>query len=202
MPLSVRLTLAITAVSLCACVPFAYVLPPIDASIDVGPHGGGKPVTTALNVDVGVRPLALFPELHHRDNDFSLGYSINVYPDLVHGPYGEFTHVFVELNPSSTTLWRFRAGGLARLLYDPSIARFGVQALARAVFESSVLVDEDFTSSTDRAVTMGHALGELGFGIYAEGGLRAVQPDLGWTLSIGLIFTLPASAGVGLAWTL
>jgi hypothetical protein len=186
----------------CACVPYAFVLPPIDSSIDVGPRGTPA-VSTVLNVNVGVRPLGLLPDWHHRNNDFSLGYTFTVVPaPLVHGPYGELTHVFVELNTSPTHLWRLRAGVLARLLYAAQLQRFGTQAVARVVFESSTIVDEDFAESNDRGLVMGHAIGELGAGLYAEGGVYALQPQLGWTLSVGLIFTVPASAGVGLAWML
>jgi hypothetical protein len=158
--------------------------------------------TVATNVDfnVGVRPLALFPDLHHRANDFALGYSVLFLPEpVLHGPYGEFNHVFLELETSDTGLWRLRGGPVARLLYDPTTQRFGTHVLARAVFEFSSIVDADFESSTGRGVTFGHSLGELGFGVYAEGGVL-ITSTLGWTASIGLLFTIPASAGVGFAW--
>jgi hypothetical protein len=180
-------------------VPFVYALPPIDVSSSLGMRGTG-PVAPQVDLNIGVRPLALFPSMHHRENDFALGYSLVFLPNpFLHGPYGEFNHVFLTLETSDTGLWRLRGGPVVRLLYDPTTQRFGSHVLGRAVFEFSSLVDDDFESSNDRATTVGHALGELGIGVYAEGGVM-ITSTLGWTASVGLIVTIPASAGVGLAW--
>jgi hypothetical protein len=185
------------------CVPFAWVLPPVDVASSVGPRSTGATVQPQVDLQVGVRPLAWLQSKHQRDNDFSLGYVMLLTPEpWVHGPYAELSHVFLEVNTSETHLWRLRGGPVFRLLYEPSVNRFGGQVVGRVLFESSSWVDSDFENADGRGVVLGHALGEFGLGLYLEGGVLAVPTTTGWSVSAGLIVSLPASAGVGFAWAL
>lgn len=182
------------------CFPYAYVLPPLDLGVDVGARVATE-AQTQVGLHVGTRPLAVAPSLHHRWVDFGLGYSVLPAVTLAHGPYAEVTHLLVELQTSETALWRLRAGVVGRLLFDGAVTRLGGQASARLVFEYSNVVDSDFARSDYRGATVGHALGEVGIGLYTETG-ALVLPSLGpaWTVSTGLLFTVPASFGVGFAW--
>ncbi len=187
--------------SLCACLPYAYVLPPLDVGADVGARG----TTTAqlqVNVNVGTRPLSIAPSLHRRAVDFGLGYTISATPTpVVHGPYAELTYRLLEVQTGETQLWRLRGGGLGRLLFDGASGGLGGQGVLRVVFEFATLTDGPYSSSDRQGIGVGHRVGELGVGHYTEVGLLAL-PSSGhaWTASTGLMFTLPASFGVGLAW--
>ncbi|MFZ5440936.1 MAG: hypothetical protein ACOZQL_13090 [Myxococcota bacterium] len=172
-------------------------------SSDVAARMTSRTAVPQVNVNVGVRPLALAPAFHERPNDFSLGYSVTVTPaPLMHGPYAELSHVFWQHPTSPKHLWRFRSGVLARLIYETVAERFGAQGLLRAVFETSTLVDSDFTTSSSRSWAVGHAFGELGVGLYVESGILALPSGFGWSVSTGLVFTVPASVGVGFGWAL
>lgn len=192
--------LALCSLALTGCVPYVFALPPVDLAADLGVRGPPAKVEPQVNLNVGVRPLALLPELHHRLDDFALGYTVTVTPSLVHGPYVEYTRVLLGEATGDTRLWRLRGGGVARLLYDTSAQRFGAQGGARLVIESSWLIDADFERSDGNGWVAGHALGELGFGAYVELGALVLPSSVTWVASLGLIATLPASAGVGFVW--
>lgn len=183
------------------CVPYAYVLPPLDVGADLSARASGSQVAPQVNVNIGVRPLALAPSLHERPNDFSLGYTVTATPaPLAHGPYGELSHVFWQHPTSQTHLWRFKAGVLGRLIYDTGERKFGAQGLLRAQIETSTMIDSDFSGADGRGFIAGHAIGEGGVGLYAESGILALPTQVAWTISFGVVFSIPASAGVGFAW--
>lgn len=195
------------ALLLCAsgCFPYAYVLPPLDLGADVGVRGGSA-AQPQVSLNVATRPLALIDALHHRRVDFGLGYTVMLLPGpLAHGPSAEVTHFLVEIQTSETFLWRLRAGLASRLLSQPNVTGFGNQTVARFVFEGADFVSRDSSSNDRESVGVSHAHGELGFGLYTELGVLALPTSAGpwavsWTLTTGLLFTLPASAGVGLLW--
>lgn len=195
-----RRRLAALAVLLTGCVPYAYVLPPIDVNFDVAARGRGNTVVPQVTVSTGVRPLALVPELHARRLDFALGYTVMVLPSLVHGPSGELSAIAWSHPTGGDGLLRLRAGVAARLLYEPERSAFGAQGLGRVVFEFANLTDADFTSQSASGWSAGHTFGEWDVGCYVEGGALALPSGLGWTAGGGLILTLPAAAGVGFLW--
>lgn len=196
---------ALLLVSGSACIPYAYVVPPLDLGADVGMRVAGEP-KTQVAVNVATRPLALFDSLHHRRVDFSLGYTFMIVPGpVLHGPSAEISHFLVEIQTSESFLWRLRAGFASRLLFDASVVGFGTQSVARLVFEGADFVDRDYTSSDRQGLAVGHSHGELGFGLYTETGVLVLptgtpQWAVSWTLSTGIMFTLPAGAGVGFLW--
>jgi hypothetical protein len=183
------------------CVPFAYVLPPLDVTADLGLQAPMQKLAPVVNLGFGVRPLALLPSLHERRDDFALGYTVTVTPaPLIHGPYAEYTRVLWGERTDERHLWRLRGGGVARLLYDTAVARFGAQVGLRVIIESTNFIDSDFESQDSGGWLVGHALGELGVGLYAEAGAIAMPSTVAFAGSLGVIFTVPASAGVGFAW--
>lgn len=188
-----------------ACVPYAYVVPPLDLGADVGLRVAGE-TKPQLALNIATRPLALIDSLHHRPVDFSLGYTVMLLRGpALHGPSAELTHFLVEIQTSETFLWRLRAGLASRLLFDSTVSGFGTQAVARFVFEGADFVNRDYASSDRQGLGVGHSHGELGFGLYTETGVLVLptgtpQWAVSWTLSTGLMFTLPAGAGVGLLW--
>lgn len=187
------------------CFPYAYVVPPLDLGADVGMRVAGE-ARPQLALNIATRPLALIDSLHHRRVDFSLGYTVMLLAGpALHGPSAELTHFLVEIQTSETFLWRLRAGLASRLLFDPTVLGFGTQTVARVVFEGADFVNRDYSSSDRQGLGIGHSHGELGFGLYTETGVLALptgtpQWAVSWTLTTGLMFTLPAGAGVGLLW--
>lgn len=196
-----------TAVLLASgCFPYAYVVPPLDLGADVGLRAGQGETRTQVALNVATRPLALAESLHHRPVDFSLGYSLVLTPGpILHGPSAELTHFLVEIQTSPTFLWRLRAGVATRLFFDGVNPGFGTQAVARFVFEGATFESRSVSGNSYSGANFGYAHGELGFGLYTETGALvmptgAPQWAVSYTLTTGLMFTLPAGAGVGFLW--
>lgn len=188
-----------------ACVPYAYVLPPVELSV-----GGDVRLRTAEKPDLPVElraevhPLAIPPEQHDRKNDVALGYlaAIATQPNepIWQGALLEYTRVlYAHLGRSETSLMRVRGGAQARLMYDGR-GSFGPGGCVRLQLDYSGFVDSDFESSDGNGGTVGHALGEAGFGLYTEIGYVRFPSSDGWTFSIGLSGDVPAAAGIGWAW--
>ncbi|MFT3838663.1 MAG: hypothetical protein QM723_16915 [Myxococcaceae bacterium] len=187
-----------------ACVPYAYVLPPVELSVagDVRLRTAEKP-DLPVELRAEVHPLAIPQEQHDRKNDVALGYMgvIGTQPNAPtwQGGLIEYSRVLYMHQRSESALMRVRAGAQARLMYDGR-DKLGPGACVRLQLDYSGFVDSDFESSDGNGGLFGHALGEAGFGLYTEIGYVRFPSSDGWTFTIGISGDVPAAAGIGWAY--
>ncbi len=199
MPRASLLLLLVTA-----CVPYAYVLPPVELSVagDVRLRTAEKP-DLPVELRAEVHPLAIPKEEHERKNDFAVGY-FGVIPTQPTAPVWqggllEYTRVLYTHPHEESALLRVRGGAQARVLSDGR-GSFGPGGCVRLQLDYAGVVDSDFEGSDENGAIFGHALGEAGFGLYTEIGYVRFPSSDGWTFTIGLSGDVPAAAGIGWAW--
>ncbi|MFU8802361.1 MAG: hypothetical protein ACNA8W_00995 [Bradymonadaceae bacterium] len=210
------LLIGLVALIVSACVPVAWVLPPMQLDFGAG-AGHTQPdgdVNLVVPIRLGLYPLQLFPELFMRPVDAGLGYQIWLPTDFYHGPYLEGMYLMpISQHPRPRT-WRFGMGGRGHYLFAPGAP--GVQGPAMSIkllIEAAAFTNDPVTSCSITAgydsekgagvdsIFCGHAYhyGETSIGFFLEGTRGWLGDENLSALTAGLTFRIPASAGAGIA---
>ncbi|MBA2664790.1 MAG: hypothetical protein H0U74_21055 [Bradymonadaceae bacterium] len=216
MNISSKLVLVATLLlSLSACVPVAWVTPPIALDVTMGMRAGSPEndgqLETILPIRAGLYPFQLIEHTIDRPIDVGLGYELHLASAaLVHGAFIDV------LGLTPLMIWNrrhsaLRVGGGFRGHYQSVIGAnsHGPAASARLLFEVV-----DFTNATTTGCEAGvrggrrlsastfcgssYSYGELGLGLVLEGSRAWLTDRNLTTLTLGLIFRIPFSAGAGL----
>jgi hypothetical protein len=186
------------------CVPFAYALPPshLEAGAayrNVTPAQRGEP-DPVFHMSYTVTPLSVKPEWQARPVDVGPSFVLDAGRAGTTVGGGLTMMGFLYDQPEGDGHWRLGVLGQGRLLWNSAQNQLGQGAAVQGFAEYSSWVDGPYESSDGNGALWGQSYGEGGIGAYVEGSYSRIGTVNTWTAGGGLLFRIPATAGVGLIW--
>lgn len=204
-----------------ACLPFA--LPPGKATVGVGPRhydGGFRSPETVAGSEVasqfrvGLHPLGLVRELHQRDFDVGVGYSIELPTGeqetdaelpAVLGPFLDLEYFPLHFGDKD----QYRLGAIVSPLlitndaggFDNGVdygldLRFEFEVAGFSEGDPFSSADEDTNIHSDDSTVFGIGYGEWSLGLWVAGGTRSMGDGQSYDAWLGLSGRWPALLGV------
>ena len=216
--------LVLGATLLSACVPYAWIAPPVRTHLAVGhaakvsgpaANKGENDQPSAVSLSVAVHPLGMFPSLKRRPFDIGVGYLM--YPHnseedsqtshmFLHGPYLELSWHLVQGFLFDSSRWGGRVGLhiQPRFLMSDLAGRqtMGFGASAKLSGELVFITKGDpFAGCGLDGCNFGFLFGELTFGLSIESGAIFINNSTFVDTRVGFVLTIPLTMGVGFFFT-
>lgn len=199
---------ALTAGTGCVALPFAA--PPVVLAAGGGPRTSSRDGgDLTYDLRAGVSPFGISGDWVRRRGDLSFGYvyaggsSARLHEVYVRGG------VVAASRRASDGVLRVVPHAELRGLYDPGLGRLGRGASLGVVAELAAPASGPFSSSSTRGGVVGVAVGEGGFGLYADLAVLDLEERFGpknrrgqdrgyvaLAFTAGLTVRVPATAGI------
>ncbi len=198
--------------SLTACVPLPFAVPPTKVDIGVaGRLGDDEPGAATVPIRLGLHPLQILEDRHTRQFDFAPGWGF--YPTssgrFMHGPFFEAGWLHPLGFDAEGSGWRWGLNAKGHYLFADELDS-GLGLTLQATIEWTSFVTGPFAECSVRvsndsydneptsaeSCSIGVSEGEGGVGLFVETSYAKLGGvDVGW-VGGGLLFRIPASFGI------